>query len=50
MIKEMTSKVANNLNMFDPFIKDKVVCNLNNTLVVIVNRSETRKRNTHISK
>ena len=36
--------------MLGLFINDGVVCNLNNTLLVIIHRSETRKINNRINK
>ena len=48
MLKVMMSKVTINLKMFSPFMKGKLVYNMNNTLVVTIYKSETRKGNTHI--
>ena len=49
MLKVIMSKVIINLNMFGPFIKDEIVCNLNNTLIVTIYKSGTKKK-IHISK
>ena len=36
MLKVMTSEVTTNLNIFDLFMKNEVVSNLNSTLVITV--------------
>ena len=44
----MMSEVTINLNMFGHFMKDRVVCNINNTLIATIHKSGI-KRETPIS-
>ena len=39
MLKVMTSEVTTNLNIFDLFMKNEVVSNLNSTLVITVHHT-----------
>ena len=52
MLKVMTSEVGVtiDLNILDPFMKYRIVCNLNNAFIVKIHKNEIRKRNTYISK
>jgi hypothetical protein len=50
MLEMMTSKMTINLNVLSSLIKNRVVSNLNGTLVVTTHRSRMRKGNSHISK
>ena len=50
MLKVMASEVIINFNILSSFMKDKAMNNLNNTLIVVIHKSRTRKINTHINK
>ena len=50
MLKVMASEVTINFNILSSFMKDKAMNNLNNTLIVVIHKSRTRKINTHINK
>jgi len=50
MLEMMTSKMTINLNVLSSLMKNRVVSNLNRTLVVTIHMSRMRKRNSHISK
>jgi len=50
MIEMMTSKMTIDLNVFSSLMKNRVVNNLNRTLVVTIHNSRMRKENSHISK
>ena len=43
MLEIMTSKMTIDLNVLSSFMKNRVVSNLNRTLVVIIHRSRMRK-------
>ena len=47
MLKVMKSGVTINLNILGLFMKDKVVSNLNSTLVVTIHLSRRRKKNNY---
>lgn len=44
------SKTIIYLDILDLFIKNGIMNNLNNTFVIIIYKSGTSKRNTHINK
>jgi hypothetical protein len=50
MIKMMTSNMTIDLNVLSSLMKNRVVSNLNRTLVVTIHRSGMRKEKSHISK
>jgi hypothetical protein len=50
MLKMMTSKMTLDLNVLRSFMKNRVVSNLNRTLIVTIHRSEMKKENSHICK
>jgi hypothetical protein len=50
MLEIMTSKMTIDLNVLISFMKNRVVSNLNRTLVVTIHKSEIRKRNSYICK
>jgi len=50
MLEIMTSKMTIDLNVFSSLMKNRVVSNMNRTLVVTIHRSRMRKENSHISK
>jgi len=50
MLEIMTSKMTIDLNVFSSLIKNRVVSNMNRTMVVTIHRSRMRKENSHISK
>ena len=50
MFKMMMSKMTINLNMLNSFMKNRVMSNLNITLVVTIFKSRMRKGNSHIRK
>jgi len=50
MLEMMTSKMTLDLNVLSSFMKNRVVSNLNRTLIVTIHRSEMKKENLHICK
>jgi hypothetical protein len=50
MFEKMTNKMTIDLNVLSAFMKNRVMSNLNRTLVVTIHRSMMRKENFHISK
>jgi hypothetical protein len=50
MLEMMTSKITIDLNVLTPFMKKRVVGNLNRTLVVTIHMSEMRNENSYICK
>jgi len=50
MLEIMTSKMTIDLNVFSSLMKNRVVSNMNRTMVVTIHRSRMRKENSHISK
>ena len=46
----LTEGMTINLNVFGAIMENIIVSNLNNTLMVTMNRSRTKERDTHISK
>jgi hypothetical protein len=50
MLEMMTSKMTIDLNVLSSLMKNRVVNNLNRTLVVTIYRSTMIKGNSHISK
>jgi hypothetical protein len=50
MLEMMTSKMTIDLNVLSSLMKNRVVSNLNRTLVITIYRSRVRKGNSHISK
>jgi archaellum biogenesis ATPase FlaH len=47
MLEMMTSKMTLDLNVLSSFMKNRVVSNLNRTLIVTIHRSEMKKENLH---
>ena len=50
MLEMMTSKMTIDLNVLSSLMKNRVVSNLNRTLVVTIHRNKMRKENSHINK
>jgi len=50
MFEMIMSKMTINLNVLSALMKNRVMSNLNRTLVVTINKSRMRKGNSHISK
>jgi len=50
MLEMMTSKMTIDLNVLSSLMKNRVVSNLNRTLVVTIHRNMIRKENSHINK
>ena len=50
MFEMMTSKITIDLNVLSALMKNRVMSNLNRTLVATIHKSRMRKRNSHISK
>jgi archaellum biogenesis ATPase FlaH len=50
MFEMMASKIIIDLNVLSLFMKNRVMSNLNKTLVVTIHKSEMRKENSHICK
>jgi hypothetical protein len=50
MLEMMKSKMTIDLNVLSSLMKNRVVNNLNRTLVVTIHRSRMRNGNSHISK
>jgi len=50
MLEMMTSKMTIDFNVLSSLMKNRVVSNLNRTLVVTIHRSRMRKENPYISK
>ena len=50
MLEMMTSKMTIDLNVLSSLMKNRVVSNLNRTLVVTIHRNRMRKENSHINK
>jgi len=50
MLEMMTSKMTIDLNVLSSLIKNRVVSNLNRTIVVTIHRSMMRKENSYINK
>jgi len=50
MLEMMMSKMTLDLNVLSSFMKNRVVSNLNRTLVVTIHRSEMKNENSYIYK
>ena len=50
MFEMMMSKMTLDLNVLSSFMKNRVVSNLNRTLVVTIHRSEMKNENSYIYK
>jgi len=50
MLEMMTSKMTIDLNVLNSLMKNRVMSNLNRTLVVTIHGSRMREENSHISK
>jgi len=50
MLDMITSKMTIDLNVLSSLLKNRVMSNLNRTLVVTIHGSRMRKENSHISK
>jgi hypothetical protein len=50
ILEMMTSKMTIDLKVLSLLMKNRIVSNLNRTLVVTIHRSRMRKKNSHISK
>jgi hypothetical protein len=50
MLEMMTSEMTIDLNILSSFMKNRVLRNLNRTLVITIHRNEMRKRNSYIYK
>jgi len=50
MLEMMMSKMTLDLNVLSSFMKNRVVSNLNRTLVVTIHRSEMKNKNSYICK
>jgi len=50
MLEMITSKMTIDLNVLSSLMKNRVVSNLNGTLVVTIHMSRMRKEDSHISK
>jgi len=50
MFEMMTSKMTIDLNVLSSLMKNRVMSNLNRTLVVTIHSSRMRKENSHINK
>jgi hypothetical protein len=50
MLEMMMSKMTLDLNVLSSFMKNRVVSNLNRTLVVTIHRSEMKNENSYICK
>jgi hypothetical protein len=50
MLEMMTSKMTIDLKVLSSLMKNRVVSNLNRTLIVTIHKSRIRKGNSHIRK